>query len=140
MTVAAVSPSSPVVERRPRSRSFGAGTPTFSSDLAKLKSACSDAGSIVHSYTDAIAIASQFDVLGSNSPLSRKLSLTNETDWIEFMNKSGAVVNGGSDEVSINLEKLLRHCFDTAFKMPPSPSGKTLRPDTSGENMTPLQV
>lgn len=138
MTVAAVSPSSPVVERRPRSRSFGAGTPTFSSDLAKLKSACRNDGSIVHSYPEAIAIASAFDVLGSNSPLSRKLSLEKEGDWIDFMNKSGAVSSGGEDgkPISIHLEKLLRHCFDIAYKMPPSPSSKVLRPDTSGGALT----
>ena len=118
-----ISPSSsPNIERRPRSSSFGKSTPTYSSDLAKLKGACST--SIVHSYSDAIAIASTFDVLGSNSPLSRRLALTTESDWIEFIKKSGAASVGTGETLSINLEKLLRHCFDIAYKMPSSPSTK----------------
>ncbi len=137
----AVTPSSPVIERRPRSRSFGNSTPTFSSDLAKLKSACTgENGTVVNSYTEAIAIASTFDVLGSNSPLSRKLTLNDEADWIEFMNKSGAV-SGSSEENAINLEKLLRYCFDIAFKLPPSPSSKAMRRSASKSNSpTPLQI
>jgi hypothetical protein len=82
----------------------------------------------VHSYAEAIAVASTFDVLGPNSPLSRKLNLSGEAEWIEFLSKSGAVVatRGGGEEggdgsvVSINLERLLRHCFDVAFKLPSS--------------------
>ena len=79
------------------------------------------------SYEKAIAIARTFDVLGSSSPLSRKLNLEKESDWIDFINKSGAVSGNGGDgnTVSINLEKFLRHCFDIAFKMPPSPTSKT---------------
>lgn len=106
--------SSPNIERRPRSSSFGKSTPTYSSDLAKLKGACST--SIVHSYSDAIAIASTFDVLGSNSPLSRRLALTTESDWIEFITKSGAAA-GVNETLSINLEKLLRHCFDISLHL-----------------------
>ncbi|KAL3822006.1 hypothetical protein ACHAXA_002992 [Cyclostephanos tholiformis] len=116
-------PSSPPIERRPRSSSFGSITPTFSSDLAKLRAACASPDSVVHTYEEAISIASKFDVLGPNSPLSRKLKLSGETEWTEFMLNSGAVVvesSGGEDVVSIHLEKLLRHCFDVAFKLPPS--------------------
>ena len=130
------SSSSPNIERRPRSSSFGKSTPTYSSDLAKLKSACST--SIVHSYSDAIAIASTFDVLGSNSPLSRRLTLTTESDWIEFITKSGAAAGVG-ETLSINLEKLLRHCFDIAYKMPSSPSTKKhMRANSSGVPPLPL--
>jgi hypothetical protein len=75
----------------------------------------------VHSYAEAISIASKFDVLGPNSPLSRKLKLSGEGDWIEFIFNSGAVVHDYDGvALSINLEKLLRHCFDVAFKLPPS--------------------
>eukprot|EP00584_Thalassiosira_punctigera_P015611 CAMPEP_0172551534 /NCGR_PEP_ID=MMETSP1067-20121228/40061_1 /TAXON_ID=265564 ORGANISM="Thalassiosira punctigera, Strain Tpunct2005C2" /NCGR_SAMPLE_ID=MMETSP1067 /ASSEMBLY_ACC=CAM_ASM_000444 /LENGTH=149 /DNA_ID=CAMNT_0013339339 /DNA_START=23 /DNA_END=472 /DNA_ORIENTATION=+ len=149
MTVAAVSPSipssSPTIERRPRSRSFGAGTPTFSSDLAKLKAACSNDGSTVYTYSEAIAIASSFDVLGSNSPLSRKLKLETEGEWINFINNSGAVVSDDGKLISIHFEKFLRHCFDIAYKMPASPSTKTLRSALNGDGSarvspTPLQI
>ncbi|KAL9178861.1 hypothetical protein ACHAXT_003992 [Thalassiosira profunda] len=133
MTAAAVSTNSPIIERRPRSRSFGTGTPTFSSDLAKLKGACSAEGSVVNSYPEAIAIASTFDVLGSNSPLSRKLTLESEADWMEFFRTAGAVSGGeGGAPVSIHLEKFLRYCFDIAFKMPPSPSSKHVRSASGG--------
>ena len=94
----------------------------------------------MNSYSEAITIASTFDVLGSNSPLSRKLTLNNEADWIEFMSKSGAV-SGSSGDVAINLEKLLRYCFDIAFKLPPSPSSKVTRRSASHSNSpTPLQI
>ena len=66
-------------------------------------------------------MASTFDVLGPNSPLSRKLKLAGEAEWIEFLSKSGAVTQGDDGSVvSINLERLLRHCFDVAFKLPSS--------------------
>ncbi|KAL3780168.1 hypothetical protein ACHAW5_010526 [Stephanodiscus triporus] len=126
-------PDSPPIERRQRSSSFGSITPAFSSDLAKLRAACAAPGSVVRSYAEAIAIASKFDVLGPNSPLSRKLKLAGEGEWIEFIEKSGAVVVRSSDEcgdenvIAINLEKLLRHCFDVAFKVPPSAALSTSR-------------
>ena len=68
------------------------------------------------------------------------MTLEKEGDWIDFMKKSGAVSGGDEDgkPVSIHLEKLLRHCFDIAYKMPPSPSTKTLRPDTVSP--LPLQI
>mmetsp|Transcript_31481 Transcript_31481/g.59994 ORF Transcript_31481/g.59994 Transcript_31481/m.59994 type:complete len:160 (+) Transcript_31481:200-679(+) len=144
--------ASPVIQRRPRSSSFGAGTPTFSSDLAKLKAACSshdhdDNGSIVHSYSEAITIASSFDVMGSNSPLSRKLTLEGKEDWIEFMNKSGAVSRSsgyedGNPTISIHLEKFLRYCFDFAFKMPSSPKNrnKTCGVDGGVVRVSPLPL
>ena len=63
------------------------------------------------------------------------MKLDSEGDWIEFMKKSGAVSGDGSDEKPIiNLEKLLRYCFDIAFKMPPSPSGKTMRQNSGGSD------
>lgn len=144
MTTLAPSPHSPVIERRPRSRSFGTGTPTFSSDLAKLKKrAVGDGSTTVHSYPEAIKIASTFDVLGTtnNSPLNRKLKLSGESDWIEFMKSSGAVVasasaSGDGGSVDINLEKLLRYCFDIAFKMPPSPTPR----EKKAASPTPLQI
>eukprot|EP00585_Thalassiosira_rotula_P007944 CAMPEP_0196132968 /NCGR_PEP_ID=MMETSP0910-20130528/2384_1 /TAXON_ID=49265 /ORGANISM="Thalassiosira rotula, Strain GSO102" /LENGTH=159 /DNA_ID=CAMNT_0041392637 /DNA_START=85 /DNA_END=564 /DNA_ORIENTATION=+ len=151
-TIPPSSSSYPVIQRRPRSRSFGAGTPTFSSDLAKLKAACSshdhnDNGSIVHSYSEAITIASSFDVMGSNSPLSRKLTLEGKEDWIEFMNKSGAVSSSGGDEdgnptISIHLEKFLRYCFDFAYKMPSSPKNrnKTYGVDGGVASVSPLPL
>ena len=71
---------------------------------------------------EAVAVATTFDILGLNSPLSRRLDLLKEDDWIDFMNQSGSVKHSGGDgqQISIDLEKLLRHCFDIAFKMPPS--------------------
>ncbi|KAL3782063.1 hypothetical protein HJC23_006291 [Cyclotella cryptica] len=134
-------------EGRPRSRSFSS-TPTFSSDLAKLRAACQNvtnndtpdegngnncnAANTVTSYSRAIEIASTFDVLGCHSPLTRKVKLESEGDWIEFMTGSGCVAESASNENSINdlttvalkidLEKFLRYCFDIAYKMPPSPS------------------
>jgi hypothetical protein len=121
------------IEGRPRSRSFSS-TPTFSSDLAKLKSAL-PSSSTVHTYKEAIALASTFDVLGNNSTLTPKLKLSSEDDWIEFFQKSGAVVVENSDtssgdgdvKMSVNMEKFLRYCFDIAYKMPPSPSNRVLR-------------
>mmetsp|Transcript_33342 Transcript_33342/g.70149 ORF Transcript_33342/g.70149 Transcript_33342/m.70149 type:complete len:140 (-) Transcript_33342:299-718(-) len=139
MTVETISPSSPVIERRPRSRSFGAGTPTFSSDLAKLKDACCSDDSVVHSYSEAIAIASTFDVLGPSSPLSRRMQLDTESDWIEFMMQSGAISGEDGKPISIHLEKLLRHCFDIAYKMPSSPSSKAVR-SSARMNPSPIQV
>jgi len=139
-------PNSPVIEGRPRSRSFSS-TPTFSSDLAKLRAACSaespstnnnNKGCIVKSYEEAIRIASTFDVLTSqHSPLSRKLKLETFGDWKEFL-KVALVTNDDcrenndeakeeEEEVAIHLEKLLRHCFDIAYKMPPSPCNKAWR-------------
>ena len=136
-----------LVEGRPRSRSFSS-TPTFSSDLAKLRAATGSGGTsgIVHSYRDAIAIASTWDVLGPHSPLKRKVKLETEEDWKEFFQvavikndgdsaTSGAITQGQQQaasneaevEVSIQLEKLLRHCFDVAYKMPISPSSKVLK-------------
>ncbi|KAL7553237.1 hypothetical protein ACHAWF_016494 [Thalassiosira exigua] len=136
---------SPVIERRPRSRSFGSGTPTFSSDLAKLRAACPGCGGddsvIVHSYPEAVALVSSTDILGSHSPLKRKVSLDDEEGWKAFIDASGAAATTGGGEdppVSIDLEKLLRHCFDVAFKMPPSPIGagsKSLK--SSGARVTP---
>ena len=135
-TAVVVSPHSPVIERRPRSSSFGTSTPTFSSDLAKLKGATNS--TIVHSYAEAIAIASSFDVLGPNSPLNRKVALSNESDWIDFITKANAVVTDGGG-VAINLDKLLRYCFDIAYKMPPSPSTKHVRTSTTlGVGVPPL--
>ena len=95
--------------------------------VAKLKSACPN--STIVSVEKAIAIASTFDVLGSNSPLSRKISLTSESDWISFMKNLNAVEE---DSLSINLTKLLRNLYDTAYKMPPSPSTKHVRAASSG--------
>ena len=125
--------TSPLIQGRPRSRSFSS-TPTFSSDLAKLRAVSSTPNCIVHSYQDAIAIASSFDVLTSrHSPLSRKLKLNSMQDWKDFLNQATGVVTvndtatadaDDDNNVSINLEKLLRHCFDIAYKMPPSPSNK----------------
>lgn len=147
--------SSPSLERRARSRSFGAVTPTFSGDLAKLKAltssesaASSSSGSIVHSFQEAIAIAKTLDVLGTNSPLRSKLILNGEDDWINFIKNSGAVVvtsttganncgsensgvggfvcgGEGEEKIAIHLEKLLRHCFDIAYKLPPNYSQST---------------
>mmetsp|Transcript_5440 Transcript_5440/g.11459 ORF Transcript_5440/g.11459 Transcript_5440/m.11459 type:complete len:140 (+) Transcript_5440:90-509(+) len=131
------------VEGRPRSTSFSS-TPTFSSDLAKLKSSLPQSPSssspcTVSSYKEAIAIASTFDVLGNNSTLTPKLKLTSEDDWIDFFQKSGAVdtttstTNGG---VNVNMEKFLRYCFDMAYKMPPSPSNRVLREHVRGASGT----
>ena len=128
-TATSMSPSSPVIERRPRSSSFGNTTPTYSQDLAKLKFACPTSTTV--SVEKAIAIASTFDVLGSNSPLSRKISLTTESDWISFMKNLDAVEEEG-EKVSINLTKLLRNLYDTAYKMPPSHSTKHVRAASSG--------
>ena len=81
----------------------------------------------------AIAIASTFDVLGSNSPLSRKISLTSESDWISFMkNLNSFEEDQGEKKITINLTKLLRNLYDTAYKMPPSPSTKHVRAASSG--------
>jgi hypothetical protein len=127
--------------RRPRSRSFSS-TPTFSSDLAKLKAALPPKNSnsspplTVHTYKEAIAIASTFDVLGNNSTLTPKLKLSSEDDWIDLFQKSGAVAvaensSSSGDEgvvvMTVNMEKFLRYCFDIAYKMPPSPSNRVLR-------------
>jgi hypothetical protein len=132
------------IEGRPRSRSFSS-TPTFSSDLAKLKSSLSSTNNnsttIVHSYKEAISIASTFDVLGNNSTLTPKLKLEDDDDWIALFQKSGAVTTtnnnnssgseggseGDSGNLEIHLEKFLRYCFDIAYKMPPSPSNRVLR-------------
>ena len=131
-TATNISPPSPVIERRPRSSSFGNTTPTYSQDLAKLKSSCPTyRTSTIVSVEKAIAIASTFDVLGSNSPLSRKISLTTENDWISFMKNLDAVEEEG-EKVSINLTKLLRNLYDTAYKMPPSHSTKHVRAASSG--------
>ena len=129
---------------RPRSRSFSS-TPTFSSDLAKLKSSLptssNSSHSTVNTYQQAIAIASTFDVLGNNSTLTPKLKLVSEDDWIQFFQKSGAVEqqldnngdnNNGGDEVVIYMERFLRYCFDIAYKMPPSPSNRVLRETKAG--------
>lgn len=149
------------IEGRPRSRSFSS-TPTFSSDLAKLKSSLSNSNNnnsnsnttIVHSYKEAISIASTFDVLGNNSTLTPKLKLENDDDWIALFQKSGAVTTttnnssstsesgsggsgGDSGSLEIHLEKFLRYCFDIAYKMPPSPSNRVLREQvkaTGGNN------
>ncbi|KAL7497942.1 hypothetical protein ACHAWT_009451 [Skeletonema menzelii] len=126
---------------RPRSRSFSS-TPTFSSDLAKLKSSLptssNSSHSTVNTYQEAIAIASTFDVLGNNSTLTPKLKLVSEDDWIQFFQKSGAVEqqldnNNGGDEVVIYMERFLRYCFDIAYKMPPSPSNRVLRETKAGD-------
>lgn len=59
-----------------------------------------------------------------NSPLRSKLILNKEEDWIKFISDSGAVVVSEvvdeNEKVSIHLEKLLRHCFDIAYKLPPN--------------------
>ena len=128
------------VEGRPRSTSFSS-TPTFSSDLAKLKSSLPQSPSpssspcTVSSYKEAIAIASTFDVLGNNSTLTPKLKLTSEDDWIDFFQKSGAV-DTTSSGVNVNMEKFLRYCFDMAYKMPPSPSNRVLREHVRGASGT----
>mmetsp|Transcript_18136 Transcript_18136/g.26950 ORF Transcript_18136/g.26950 Transcript_18136/m.26950 type:complete len:135 (-) Transcript_18136:1665-2069(-) len=126
------------VEGRPRSTSFSS-TPTFSSDLAKLKSSLPQSPSspcTVSSYKEAIAIASTFDVLGNNSTLTPKLKLTSEDDWIDFFQKSGAVDTTNEDGVNVNMEKFLRYCFDMAYKMPPSPSNRVLREHVRGASGT----
>jgi len=129
------------VEGRPRSTSFSS-TPTFSSDLAKLKSSLPQSPSsssspcTVSSYKEAIAIASTFDVLGNNSTLTPKLKLTSEDDWIDFFQKSGAVDTTTSSGVNVNMEKFLRYCFDMAYKMPPSPSNRVLREHVRGASGT----
>lgn len=84
------SPPSSSIEHRARSSSFGTVTPTFSSDLAKLRAACYGVSSdaingvnqqpVVHSYSEAIDIASTFDIFGTNSPLCQKLQLNNNKD------------------------------------------------------------
>ncbi|KAL7464192.1 hypothetical protein ACHAXS_009318, partial [Conticribra weissflogii] len=112
---------------------------------AKLRAACSvessspknnnNAGCIVKSYDEAIRIASTFDVLTSqHSPLSRKLKLETFGDWKEFLKvalvakeDAGANDDDNEEEVTIHLEVLLRHCFDIAYKMPPSPCNKAWR-------------
>lgn len=119
------------IEGRPRSRSFSS-TPTFSSDLAKLKSSLpTSTTTSISTYQQAIAIASTFDVLGNNSALTPKLKLESEDDWIQLFQKSGAVEHpdGSSDgeEVVIHMERFLRYCFDIAYKMPPSPSNRVMR-------------
>lgn len=114
----------------------------------------------VHSYTEAIAMASTFDIFGPNSPLCQKLRLNNNNKrtnggddkkvWFEFINQSVAVdisnkrsssssyanvdeqhsyddghdisINNNDVIVTIQMEKLLRYCFDVAFKLPPSGS------------------
>jgi hypothetical protein len=193
-------PSSSIEQYRTRSSSFGSITPTFSSDLAKLRAACCGGDThgnttsaktngggvnkepyVVHSYTKAIAIATTFDIFGPNSPLCQKLKLNTNTNnkqrtttttttveengddtkvWIEFINQSGAVVvigdkqqpffddNAGSNNdnnsnnnvnnidvnVAIQMEKLLRYCFDVAFKLPPS-NGHVRTVSSSGRNV-----
>ena len=56
------------------------------------------------------------------------------------MKSSGAVVasasGDGAGSVDINLEKLLRYCFDIAFKMPPSPTPR----EKKAASPTPLQI
>mmetsp|Transcript_22525 Transcript_22525/g.51111 ORF Transcript_22525/g.51111 Transcript_22525/m.51111 type:complete len:157 (+) Transcript_22525:97-567(+) len=131
-------PACPAVAPRPRSRSFGQSTPTFSSDLAKLTSTVGSCqNSTVPTYQEAITIAKSFDVLGPSSPLSRKVSLDTESDWINFIDTSGAVdCTAEERKIEIHLEKFLRYCFDIAYKMPPSPSNKALRSSmgTASEN------
>lgn len=130
--------ASPTPTHRPRSRSFSS-TPTFSSDLSKLRNASNDG--IVTSYSQAVRIASTFDVLTSNhSPLASKVELKCEDDWISLLNRSGCVqrqrgaaqdvvnvndVNtdhGAEELLTIDLERFLRYCFDVAYKMPASPN------------------
>ena len=84
-------------------------------------------------YAEAITIAKSFDVLGPSSPLSRKVTLETESDWISFIDTSGAV-DCTTEERKIHLEKFLRYCFDIAYKMPPSPSSKALRSSMASEN------
>jgi hypothetical protein len=80
----------------------------------------------VDSYDRAIEIASTFDVLGSHSPLTRKINLASRDDWIALLDKSGCVqpVEEADSLVTIHLEKFLRYCFDAAYKMPASPKAK----------------
>jgi hypothetical protein len=201
VTTSTSPPSSPpslsIEQYRARSSSFGSITPTFSSDLAKLRAACcgtigdgvdthasntatttggvNNEPYVVHSYTKAIAIATTFDIFGPNSPLCQKLKLNttnnkqrtttveenengdeNKKVWIEFINQSGAVIvgdnnqssddddNTGSNDnnsntnnnndvsVAIQMEKLLRYCFDVAFKLPPNGHVRTV---SSGRNI-----
>ena len=120
--------ASPVPTHRPRSRSFSS-TPTFSSDLSKLRHASTNSNGIVTSYSEAIRIASTFDVLmSSHSPLASKVALKCEDDWMALLKRSGCVrpregaAQDDDDAVTIEMERFLRYCFDVAYKMPASPN------------------
>ena len=121
--------ASPVPTQRPRSRSFSS-TPTFSSDLSKLRNASTNSNGIVTSYSEAIRIASTFDVLmSSHSPLASKVALKCEDDWMALLKRSGCVrprEGAAQDDddhaVTIEMERFLRYCFDVAYKMPASPN------------------
>lgn len=107
----------------------------------------------MHSYREAIAIASTFDVLGINSPLIRKLKLDGESDWISFISNSGAVIAGGNcssdgggegggdaGEISIHLEKFLRHCYDIAYKLPATSSSQVARAHVRSSSLAALSA
>mmetsp|Transcript_58076 Transcript_58076/g.173328 ORF Transcript_58076/g.173328 Transcript_58076/m.173328 type:complete len:150 (-) Transcript_58076:266-715(-) len=103
-------------------------TPTFSVDRARLAASHPDGKRIVNSYTEARSAMERLAVTTPGSPLRRRVKLDTDEDWKIFIDSSlGKGGCGEERDMNIDLEAVLKRCYEVAFYMPPSPSASTRR-------------
>uniref|UniRef100_A0A7R9ZE25 Uncharacterized protein n=1 Tax=Pseudictyota dubia TaxID=2749911 RepID=A0A7R9ZE25_9STRA len=103
-------------------------TPTYSGDRARLTASHPDGEILVNSYSEARVAMEGWAVLGPGSPLRRRVKLDTDDDWKNFIDSILAKeidYDGGVPK--IDLEAVLKRCYEVAFYMPPSPSASARR-------------
>uniref|UniRef100_A0A7S1ZQ05 Uncharacterized protein n=1 Tax=Trieres chinensis TaxID=1514140 RepID=A0A7S1ZQ05_TRICV len=96
-------------------------TPTYSADRARLAQSHPN-GCIVSSYDEAKGVVLSWGVTKPHSPLHRRVRLNTDEDWRGFLDSCGKSTADHDDTVQIDLERVLKRCYEVAFYMPPSPS------------------
>ena len=114
-------------------------TPTFSKDRSTLSQFPNSP--FASSFEEAQELALKWDVTQCRT-LHHRLKLDTKEDWISLYKSCDAIVNNDDGSQSVNLEKVLKKCYEIAFAMPPSPnlvhrltpktqmSGSSLEPPT----------
>ena len=94
-------------------------TPTFSRDRSTLSEQLQGSNAI--GYEQAKQVASEWDVVRCRTFLHRQKLDTNE-DWISLYESCNSIEHSGDGSITINMEKVLKKCYEIAFAMPPSPN------------------
>jgi len=111
-------------------------TPTFSKDRELLSNQLKN--SLAESFEEGRRIASQWDVTQCRSFLHRRKLDTNE-DWISLFKSCDAIQREKNGIESIDLEKVLKTCYEIAFAMPPSPTS-AYRPNMGSFELPSLSI
>ena len=121
-------------------------TPTFSKDRAIVQE--NSTNPCRASFDEACKIAAKWDVI--HCPLLRnreELRFGSESSWHSLFEFCDALsIEQGDGKKIVDLNKVLRKCYEIAFSMPPSPTLSTRSPSTAyksqiiSEDPTVLQI